>query len=150
MKDYLDKIKSELKRADHLFYVSLKYTRTVDVIRSVIERLINAFDQGIEGLLMKVKKRRKSFDVPIQPRKRCELIKEVFAEDEKLIKFIDFYLSLRDIIQAKYDKSHEYRRNVTMTSHLSPDNIIEVNIDLLLEYFNKTKQFEEYVVEKIG
>ena len=30
----------ELKRVDHLVYVSLKYTRTVDVIRSIIDRLI--------------------------------------------------------------------------------------------------------------
>ncbi|MBR9691244.1 hypothetical protein GOV06_00495 [Candidatus Woesearchaeota archaeon] len=150
MKDYLDSLKSELKRADHLFYVSLKYTRTVDVIRSVIERLLNAFDVGMEGLLMKVKKRRKSFDVPIQPRKRCELLKEVFSDDEKLIKFVDFYLEMRDIIQAKYDKSSEYRRKVTMTSHLSPDNVVEVNIDLLLEFYNKTREFEEYVVGKIG
>ena len=41
MNTYLDKAKSELKRADHLIFVSLKYTRTVDVIRSIIERLIN-------------------------------------------------------------------------------------------------------------
>ena len=64
MKDYLDQIKSELKRADHLFYVSLKYTRTVDVIRSMIQRLLNAFDISFEALLEKTKKRRK------QPKKK--------------------------------------------------------------------------------
>jgi hypothetical protein len=148
--DYLDQLKSELKRADHLFYVSLKYTRTVDVIRSVIERLINAFDVGMEGLLHKVKKRRKKLDIPEQPRKRAEVTKEVFKDDAELIKFIDFYLELRDIIQAKYEKESEYRRNVKMITYLTPDNILDVNIDLLLEFFNRTKKFEEYVVEKIG
>ena len=149
MKDYLDQLKSELKRADHLFYVSLKYTRTVDVIRSVIKRFMNAFDVGMKGLLVKTKKRRKTLEIPEQPRKRCEVIKEIFVEDEKLVKFVDFYLEMRDIFQAKYDKRSEYRRNVTMITMLQPGQIIDVNIDLLEEYFNKTKEFAEYIEEKI-
>ena len=64
MKDYLDDVKNEVKRVDHLIYVSLKYTRTVDVLRNVTERIINAFEIGIEGLLKKVEKRRKKFDIP--------------------------------------------------------------------------------------
>ena len=147
--DYLDQLKSELKRVDHLFYVSLKYTRTVDVIRSVIQRLMNAFDVGIEALLVKTARRRKKLEVPGQPRKKCELAKEIFADDEKLVKFVDFYLEMRDIFQAKFDKRDEYRRNVTMISMLSPDNVVDVNIDLLEEYYDKTKKFAEYVEEKL-
>ena len=41
-KESIDKAKEELKRVDHLFFVSLKYTKTVDVIKSLIDRLINA------------------------------------------------------------------------------------------------------------
>ena len=51
MKDTIEKAKEELKRADHLYYVSLKYTKTVDVIKSIIERLINAFDFTIDSLV---------------------------------------------------------------------------------------------------
>jgi len=150
MKDYLDQLKSELKRAEHLFYVSLKYTRTVDVIRSVIERILNAFDAGIEALLIKTKKRRKNLKIPEQPRKKCELVKEVYEKDEKLVNFIDFYLELRDILQAKYDSKEEYRRHVTMISTIEPGKTIGVNIDLLQEYYEKAKQFEEYITELIG
>ena len=149
MKDYLDRLKSELRRADHLFYVSLKYTRTVDVIRSIIRRLINAFDVGMEALLIKTQKRRKTLEVPEQPRKRAEVVKEVFADDKKLVDFIDFYLNLRDIIQAKYDRRLEFRRHVTMITYLKVGEPLDVNIDLLLEYFEKTKKFAEYVEEKI-
>ena len=38
MSEYLVDSKQEINRADHLIYVSLKYTRTVDVIKSIIER----------------------------------------------------------------------------------------------------------------
>ncbi len=145
MKDYLDKVKNELKRVDHLLYVSLKYTRTVDVIRSVIDRLINAFGFGFEGLLEKVKKRRKTLEIPEQPIKRCDLLKELYADDEKVLAFVDFYLELRKIYQAKYTKREEYRRYVTMISELSPDMVVEVGIDGLHEYEKISKEFVEYL-----
>jgi len=145
MKDYLDKIKDELKRVDHLLYVSLKYTRTVDVIRSVINRLINAFDLGMEGLIAKVKKRRKTLEIPTQPRKKCELVKELYADDEKVLKFVEFYLELRNIYQAKYTKREEYRRYVTLIAELGPGKIVEVGIDRLHEYEEVAKEFIEYL-----
>jgi len=145
MKDYLDNVKNELKRVDHLLYVSLKYTRTVDVIRSVINRLINAFDFCVSALLVKVQKRRKTLEIPIQPRKKCELVKELYAGDEEIVKFVNFYLDLRDIYQAKYTKREEYRRHVTMIAELEPGKIVEVDIDKLHEYEKKAKEILEYL-----
>ncbi len=145
MKDYLDRVKNELKRVDHLLYVSLKYTRTVDVVRSVVNRLINAFDFGIDGLLEKIKKRRKTLEIPEQPIKKCNLVKELYADDEKVLAFVDFYLELRKIYQAKYTKREEYRRYVTMISELSPDLAIEIGIDALHEYEKTSKEFVEYL-----
>ncbi len=46
MLESLDLAKEEIKRADHLMYVSLKYTRTVDILKSIIERLINAIPKN--------------------------------------------------------------------------------------------------------
>ena len=149
MKDYLDDVKNEVKRVDHLIYVSLKYTRTVDVLRSVIERIINAFEIGIEGLLKKVEKRRKSFDIPEQPLLRCTLIKKTFSDDKKLLKYVDFYLMLRRILKANYTRREEYRRHVTMIVKIDGE-IINVDIDLVYKYFDKIKEFMEYVEEKVS
>ena len=145
MKDYLDKVKNELKRVDHLLYVSLKYTRTVDVIKSVVDRLINAFDLGIDGLLAQVKKRRKTLEIPEQPRKKCELAKEVYKDDETVLDFIEFYLELRNISQSRYTKREEYRRHVTMIAELEHGKTINVDIDILHEYEEKAKKFVEYL-----
>ena len=41
----------ELKRADHLVYVSLKYTRTCDIMKNAIKRLIAAFQLVIHKFL---------------------------------------------------------------------------------------------------
>ena len=57
---------------------------------------------------------------------------------------------MRDIFQAKYDKREEYRRHVTMITILGPGETIDVDIDLLQEYFAKTREFEEYILEKVG
>jgi len=146
--DYLDNAKNELRRAEHLLYVSLKYTRTVDVIRSIIERLINSLDNGIDALLEKVKRRRKTLEIPNTPRQKSELVKELYSKNEKIVKMMDFYLRLRDILQAKYSRREEYRRHVTMVSNVGGE-IVEVKIDTLHEYYDKVKEFIELVQEEV-
>ena len=146
MKAYLeslDNAKNELKRVDHLIFVSLKYTRTVDVIRSVIERMLNAFEFGVNALIEKKKIRKKKLEVPVQIKLRCALVKKEY-DDEKLAKYLDFYLRLREILKAKYTRREEYRRYVTMISELGPE-VVEIGIDQLHEYHQTVKEFIEYV-----
>ena len=38
MDDLVEGAKEELKRADHSIYITLKYTRTVDVIKNIIKQ----------------------------------------------------------------------------------------------------------------
>ena len=72
MRESLDNAKEELKRADHLIFVSLKYTRTVDVIKSIVERLLNAFNLGIEALLIHAKGKGGTDTIPTIPKIRCQ------------------------------------------------------------------------------
>ena len=51
MPSLIEPAREEMKRADHLLYVSLKYTRTVDVIKSLIERLFSTIDAITDALL---------------------------------------------------------------------------------------------------
>ena len=149
MNQYLDDVKSELKRLDHILYVSLKYTRTVDIIKHAIDRMISSFDIGFAGIFEQVKRKRKKFEIPEQPIKKCQVLKEIFPEDKRLAKFIDFYLLLRKLNKADYTKREEYRRHVTMIANLGPNNIFEVNIDILMEFHAKIKKFVEYLQEKL-
>ncbi|MEM3690615.1 MAG: hypothetical protein QXZ40_02715, partial [Candidatus Micrarchaeia archaeon] len=59
MNEALGEAFEEMKRADHLIYVSLKYTRTVDVIRSIVERLATAYEKAITALLEEAKNQKK-------------------------------------------------------------------------------------------
>ena len=89
----------ELKRVDHLIYVSLKYTRTVDVIKNTINRIINCFDFGMESLLLYAKEKKIIGDIPPIPALKCELLEKVFKNNKELLDYLKFYLELRKIMQ---------------------------------------------------
>ena len=143
MEEALEDAKDEVNRADHLLYVSLKYTRTVDVIKSLIGRLISSFDFLVLSLLRYAKEKKKIKDFPTTPGLRCELIEKAFKE-EGLKSYLDLYLLLRKLSRAPYTRREEYRRHVTMIAQLDT-GIMEVNIDILSEYYDKTREFLKIV-----
>jgi len=139
MEESLEDAAEEIKRAEHLFYVSLKYTRTVDVMRSLIERLISTFDCGMLSLLEYAKKKKKIKEIPSSPVLKCEVLGKTF-KDLNIQNNIDRYLLFRKLMRAPYTKREEYRRHVTMTSQVD-DEEIETNIDTLKEDYDRTMDF---------
>ena len=140
MNEEFEQARGELRRADHLMYVSLKYTRTVDVIKSLIDRLINTYNNLILSLL----KHKKIRDPPRIPRLRVELIRDHFGDDDEILSHMMLYLLLRDISKAPFSRRLEFRRHVTMTANLD-DKEVEVTIDICEDYFKKVREFISYV-----
>lgn len=136
----------ELKRADHLIFVTLKYTRTIDVIKNIIRRLINAFDYAIIDALTVLKRKKRIKEIPLTPISRAEFLKKIYKKKE-MVDYINFYLLLKFIDRADYTKREEYKRHVTLTV-MKDDEVVEIDIDKIHEYFNKTKDFVDYVKEK--
>ncbi|MEK6952329.1 MAG: hypothetical protein AABX29_04905 [Nanoarchaeota archaeon] len=131
----------ELKRADHLIYVTLKYTRTVDVIKNTIKRLISAYDFAILNALKYLKVKEIS-DVPRVRVKQLEEKKPEFKSDMK------FYLLLKELDAASFRRKDEYRKNVALIT-----DIMDVNFEKLRSFFERTilfvKNIEELTKEKI-
>ena len=144
----LENAKEELKRADHLLYVSLKYTRTVDVIKSIVERLINTFDYSFEALLLAAKKQGKIPKIPELPRPKAELVSQVYGDDV-CKNYLQFYLLMRKIDKARFDRALEYRRHVTMTAHLEHEKV-EITIDIINDYYDRAKEFLAYVERAVN
>ena len=136
----LDNAREELKRADHLFYVSLKYTRTVDVIKSVIERLINACSFAIESLAHHLQEHGKLDDIPKYPKLRADAVRDLMSGNAEIINDIDFFLLLRKIDKAEFTRSQEFRRHVTMTAEVEGETM-QIKIDTIKEYFERVKKF---------
>ena len=148
MDENLHNAKNEIRRAEHLFFVSLKYTRTADVLRNVVERLINCFEFGVDIILEQSKKEKTIEEIPKAPRAKSDLLREKFSDDPVLMEYVDFYILLRDIRAAPYTKKEEYRRHVAMISEIFKGKFVEVNIDVLSDYLKKAKSFVEYIEER--
>ena len=140
MEETIYNAKKEIKRADHLLYVSLKYTRTVDVIKSLIDRIINAYDLCMQVLLLK-QDQGKAPEVPVA---RANLVKKLYPENTEVIEAMEHYLLLRKIARAEFTKAREFRRHVTMTVIVN-EEVIEMNIDRMHEEYDKVKEFVSFV-----
>jgi hypothetical protein len=114
MTSFIEQAREEMKRADHLLYVSLKYTRTVDVIKSLIDRLVNSIDAVTDSLLDYALEKKKVKEKPENLGLRAELAKKTF-KDTTITEMIEFGMFLKQINRAEYKRSKEYRRHVTMT-----------------------------------
>ena len=149
MNPYLDDARQEIKRVDHLVYVSLKYTRTVDVIKSVVDRIISTIDFISVALLEDLKEKKIITGIPISPGGKINILEEHFKGNAELQDYLAFYVILRKIARAEYAKREEYRRHVTMIASLDDGSTINVDIDLLKEYYEKTKSFLSYAATLI-
>jgi len=138
--DFEESAEQELKRADHLIYVTLKYTRTSEVIKNTIKRLINALDFAILEILKVLEVK----NISNIPRRRVNQLGEHMPELKGIVKF---YLLLKEVDAAQYTGKEEYRKNVTLLT--KPGN---VNVERLREFFEKTiiyvKNIEEIVKQK--
>lgn len=140
----LELAKKELKRADHLMFVSLKYTRTVDVLKSVLSRLLSTLEYSFIALLEQAKATGRTKTVPTQPKLRADELKKIYAEDPFVQQMVEFYFVLKKIDNAPFERRMEYRRHVTMISHID-DKKVEIDIDVVGDYFNKVEEFVTHV-----
>ncbi|MFH1063969.1 MAG: hypothetical protein V1729_02730 [Candidatus Woesearchaeota archaeon] len=148
MNDYLDDAQEEIKRADHLIFVSLKYTRTCDVLKHIVDRFINCIGFTFTALLEHLKEQGKIEEVPKAPIPQAKLIKEMFPDDEFLPRFADFFMKLRKISKADFSRACEFRRHVTMTVVVD-EEVVELNIDTVTEDFKRIKDLYEHVAKMI-
>ena len=144
MQESLTDAKEELKRVDHLIFVSLKYTRTVDVLLNVIKRLIDAYDFAIEGILRYAKEKNMfECEIPNNPLSKVELVLKTF-NDPVIKQNMELYLLFRKIVKADYARFNEYRRHV-MLKTIIDNKDIEIKIDNVTEYYVVIKEFVKYI-----
>jgi len=143
----MEKIIQEKISADHLLYVSLKYTKTCDVIMNLILRWRKMIETSIEEILKHAKKRKKISKIPTNPIGQIEEIKKLFKKDPDFLKVIEMYEMFRKIEDLRRERIGEFRKNVTLKVYYKGDEI-NINLEKLKEYaeylekfISKTKQF---------
>jgi hypothetical protein len=148
MKEYLLEAREELKRLEHIIYVSLKYTRTVDVILNALNRLVNVYDLIIEGFLEKAKREGLLSAVPRSPAFRATKLGELYPDDKDLQKYLSFYQFLKTVLKLPQKKREEYRRYVTLIVEID-QSTAEIDIDNLTSCEKFVHRFLRYAWEKV-
>lgn len=140
-------IEAEFRRADHLLYVSLKYTKTTDVIKNVIDRWNSTIGLCIDRLLMRSKRTKRIKKIPMAPLAKAEVVLKIY-KDGIVKEIIALYLFFRRLKDLEQTRQREFRKNVAI---VVIDGRREVIIDIpkLYEWNEKIKEFIIYVGEKI-
>jgi len=139
IEDY-ENAKEELKRANHLIFNSMKLSRTVDVMRNAILRMVGACEYLIKDLLIHKKK-----TVPKTIKECVVLLREIYKKDEKMHEFLDFYELLKRLEKSEYTAKEEYRKNIAMVT-----KFMAVDAQTLEKFFEKSIEFTQYVDELTG
>ena len=141
----------ELKRVDHLIYVSLKYTRTVDVILNILNRMVDGYAFLVDALLKHAEKEKKwKGEDPSSAIEKAELVKQLFKDDVAIQDNMELYLLLRKLLRAKnIERENEYRRHVTMKTIIDGREEI-VNIDIITNYYLFQREFLQKVQKMLG
>ena len=143
MPETLEKIMKEKISADHLLYVSMKYTKTCDVMINLIKRWKIMMDYAFDALLDKAKKKKIIKKLPSAPKLRLDLIKTTFVDVPEIMEAVQEYEMFKLIDILKKTKESEFRKGVCLRVMYKGEEVA-VNLDKLKEYSEILERFINY------
>ena len=126
--------------ADHLLYVSLKYTKTCDVIMNLLLRWRKMIDASINEILKQAKKKKKIKNVSENAVGKLEQIKDLFKKDKEFLKVIEFYEMLKKLENLRTERIGEFRKNVALKVFYRGEEM-NINLEKLKEYAEMLEKF---------
>lgn len=139
----ITEILKEKTSADHLMYVSLKYTKTCDVILNLIVRWKSMIEMSFDALLQDLVSKGKIPMMPTTPKERILFMKKHFAKSQIIQETIPVYIFFKRIPELNKTRGGEFRKNVCLKI-LESTNTTEINMDKLKEY---TELLEKFISE---
>ncbi len=136
----MEEIIKEKTSADHLLYVSLKYTKTCDVILNLIARWKSMIELSFDKILDKGVEDKKIPNKPKSPKERIEFIKKYFKKSLPIQDILPLYVFFKRIPELNKTREGEFRKNVTLKI-MDVGKTVEINMDLLMEYSKKVDEF---------
>jgi hypothetical protein len=140
----MEKIIKEKISADHLLYVSLKYTKTCDVIINLLLRWKILIELGIERLIEKAKKAKKWKPVSDAPRAQIMQLMQIYKNEPIVTDTLTVYELFRDISKLEKVRESEFRKGVNLRVTYK-GQVVNVNLDKLKEYAQIVEKFISYL-----
>ena len=136
----MEEIISEKISADHLLYVSMKYTKTCDIIVNLLLRWKKMIEVSIEHILKHAKRKKKIASVPTNPVGQLESAKKIFKIDKNFLEVIELYEMFRKIKDLRTERIGEFRKNVALKVFYRGEEIL-INLDKLRIYADQLEKF---------
>lgn len=136
----MEDIIQEKISADHLLYVSLKYTKTCDVMLNLILRWRKMIETSIEHILKHAKKKKKIKIIPESPLGKLEEIKKLLKNDKNVQEVLQMYEMFRKIESLRKERIGEFRKNVALKVFYQGKEI-NINLEKLKEYADQLEKF---------
>ncbi len=140
----MDDIIKEKISADHLLYVSLKYTKTCDVIINLLLRWKVMIDLAMDRLVERAKKQKKWKPVPDAPRARLVQLKQIYAKEKIVVDALELYELFRDVEKLEKVRENEFRKGVNLKVFYKGQEV-NVNLDKLKVYSEILERFISYL-----
>lgn len=137
-------IEKERRIAEHLFYVSLKYTKTCDVILNLLLRWQGMIEECINAMLVKAKKKKMIKEIPAAPRAKVNLVLETLKKDKVITETLNLYLFFKKISKLEYTKEAEFRKNVALKV-TDEGRLIVIDMDKLKQWQELLERFLSFV-----
>lgn len=133
--EYLIELKRHLNSIEHMIYVSCKFTRTTEMLRKVMETIVQGYEQFFAvAYHMLVKDEINQFS-SIQH--KIQLLTETLASRGIDVDLTDYFL-LKKLLLSEFDCIGEYRKNLCMVSYIDDEEYI-INMSKLLEFYTSLK-----------
>jgi hypothetical protein len=145
----LEEIIKEKTSADHLLYVSLKYTKTCDVILNLIERWRSLIDLGFDAIIANAIKEKRIKIMHNSPKQKIEHIREYFKKDKEIQDILPLYIFFRRIPGLPKSREGEFRKNVNLKI-IEENKETDINLDKLKEYSQTLEKFISAVRHKLS
>ncbi|MEI7719561.1 MAG: hypothetical protein WCI72_06845 [archaeon] len=143
----ITEILKEKTSADHLLYVSMKYTKTCDVILNLLARWKSMMDISFDALIQKAFDNGQIKQMPESPKQKIEFLKLYFKKQKAVQEAIPLYIFFKRIPDTKKTREGEFRKNVNLkiielngTTDINMDKLKEY-ADILERFISETKQF---------
>ena len=145
----VEDILKEKTSADHLLYVSMKYTKTCDVMLNLLSRWKVMIETSLDALLEKAKKKKKVKIIPPAPLMKIAILRKIFKKEEIIIETLDLYEFFRKVPSLGTARESEFRKNVNLKiTEFGKET--RIDLEKLQEYAEILERFIKFVREYLS
>lgn len=128
-------LKRHLNSIEHMIYVSCKFTRTTEMLRKVMETIVDGYEQffGVAYQTFTAGE-----DEVKTVHDKVQILKDGFLNRGLSLDLSDYFL-LKRLLLSDFECIGEYRKNLCMVSYIDGEEYV-INIMKLLDFYGHLKE----------